>query len=210
MILYLGMAGTSLAGRLGQYYRTPLGARSPHAGGWFLKLLSNLPSLFVHWVECEGPDTAEDRMVAAFCGNVSPEAATRLHDPANPLPFANLRWPKGRPKNHGITGATAGRLPTSPRRSREASAGPRGRPGAKRPAFNIEAIGTFLQDELRRRGALEVPAVEAASWLDQAGLLKDSKHRPGRPLRNLLRAGQIPGQRQEANGRWFVDRIARP
>ena len=32
-VVYVGLAGTSLAKRVGQYYRTPLGARSPHAGG---------------------------------------------------------------------------------------------------------------------------------------------------------------------------------
>lgn len=53
---------------------------------------------------------------------------------------------------------------------------------------------------------MEVPAVEAAHWLDQAGLLRDSEIRHGLPLRNLLRAGLIVGQRQEPNRRWFIDR----
>jgi hypothetical protein len=50
-----------------------------------------------------------------------------------------------------------------------------------------------------------VTAVEAAQWLSDAGLLKDSYHRPGLPNRSLLRDGRIRGQRQEANHRWFVD-----
>ena len=33
VILYIGLAGTSLSGRVGQYYNTPIGRRSPHAGG---------------------------------------------------------------------------------------------------------------------------------------------------------------------------------
>jgi len=33
-IVYVGLAGTSLQRRVGDYYRTPLGARRPHAGGW--------------------------------------------------------------------------------------------------------------------------------------------------------------------------------
>ena len=41
VILYIGLAGTSVRKRVRQYYRTPLGARKPHAGGWFLKLLIN-------------------------------------------------------------------------------------------------------------------------------------------------------------------------
>lgn len=39
----------------------------------------------------------------------------------------------------------------------------------------------------------------------EAGLLKDSDHRAGLPLRNLLRSGAIAGQRQEKNRRWFID-----
>src|SRR2546429_470324 len=34
-VLYLGLAGTSVRARVRQYYKTPLGARRPHAGGWF-------------------------------------------------------------------------------------------------------------------------------------------------------------------------------
>lgn len=52
-----------------------------------------------------------------------------------------------------------------------------------------------------------VGAVDAAQWLDQAGLLRDSTERPGKPLRELLRSGNIAGQRQELNGRWYIDRI---
>jgi hypothetical protein len=62
---------------------------------------------------------------------------------------------------------------------------------------------------LQRRERSEVPAVEAARWLDRAGLLRDSPIRPGLPLRNLLRVGLITGQRQEPNHRWFIDRVDR-
>jgi hypothetical protein len=49
----------------------------------------------------------------------------------------------------------------------------------------------------------EVPAVEAAAWLDDSGLMPDSAHRSGLPLRNLLRSTG----RAEAGatyGRWFI------
>jgi hypothetical protein len=69
-------------------------------------------------------------------------------------------------------------------------------------------ISDFLQRGMSERSLDTVPAVEAARWLDRGGLLKDSRHRPGLPLRELLRAGQILGQRQELNGRWFIDRAA--
>lgn len=67
-----------------------------------------------------------------------------------------------------------------------------------------ETISRFIQDELQSRGMGSVTAIEAAQWLDQAGILFDSSSRPGLPLRNLLRDGVIEGQRQEPNGRWFI------
>jgi hypothetical protein len=33
-VLYIGLAGTNLAERIGQYYRMPLSARAPQSGGW--------------------------------------------------------------------------------------------------------------------------------------------------------------------------------
>ena len=71
-------------------------------------------------------------------------------------------------------------------------------------------INHFLQRELRRRRLHEVPAVEAASWLQHAHLLPDSRSRPGKPLRDLLRAGAIRGSDQrpaKSNGRWFITRL---
>jgi len=58
----------------------------------------------------------------------------------------------------------------------------------------------------------EVAAVEAARWLDSAGVLSDSDSRPGLPLRNLLRAGAIAGADQRPptkHGRWFIVRVER-
>ena len=43
-VLYVGKA-TSIRSRVRQYYDTSIGARSPHAGGWPLKLLANLDQL---------------------------------------------------------------------------------------------------------------------------------------------------------------------
>lgn len=70
-------------------------------------------------------------------------------------------------------------------------------------------IAEFLQQQLQQRALDEVPAVEAANWLDSAGLLDDSHSRPGLPLRELLRAGAIAGAEQRpatSHGRWFVVR----
>lgn len=70
-------------------------------------------------------------------------------------------------------------------------------------------IESYLQDELLRRALPEVSAVEAARWLDEGGLLRDSQSRPGLPLRNLLRAGAIENADQRPPrryGKWFIVR----
>jgi hypothetical protein len=109
-ILYIGKA-TSLQSRVGGYYRTRLGARRPHAGGWWLKLLEPeaLAQLRVHYARVERPELAEDQMMGAFCGRVSRSTRLALPDPEHPFPFANLEWhTRGRKlrKRHGLRGAT--------------------------------------------------------------------------------------------------------
>ena len=72
-------------------------------------------------------------------------------------------------------------------------------------------INAFLQQQLRLRQLGEVAAVEAARWLDASGLLKDSASRPGLPLRNMLRAGEISAATQRpagSYGRWFIGRAS--
>src|SRR5262249_28370986 len=56
---YVGRAGprkrvmvSELADRVTEYCTTPLGARSPHAGGWPLKTLANLHEVAVHFAYC--------------------------------------------------------------------------------------------------------------------------------------------------------------
>lgn len=107
VILYIGLAGTSLRTRVRQYYGTPLGAAKPHAGGWFLQLLYNIESLHVRFAPCPNPKEAEATMLGAFCANVSSESEKKLHDADHSFPFANLEWPAGTRKQHGITGAKA-------------------------------------------------------------------------------------------------------
>lgn len=211
-VLYVGLAGTSLRNRVNQYYKTPLGARKPHAGGWFLKLLSNLQSLHVHFAETTDASGAENAALKTFCSNVTSSTKGGLLDAEHPFPFANLEWPRGVRKNHGITGAKEQQTPRSTTaRSRPVgpySGTPEGTPVRTRTSgVDIDAINSYLQDQLRERARSEVAAVEAAQWLDETGLLKDSQHRPGLPLRNLLRARKIVGQRQELNSRWFIDYV---
>ena len=73
-------------------------------------------------------------------------------------------------------------------------------------ASDIE-ITAFLQSRLAALGLDDVAAVQAARWLDDAALLGDSPSRPGKPLRDLLRAGKIAYAEQRPptqNGRWFI------
>lgn len=109
VIVYIGLAATSLQKRVEQYVRTPLGARSPHAGGWPLKTLSALDDIYVHVAACGEVDTVERTMLKAFANGVSERARKHLHDPVRLMPFANLEAPRGNRKAHGITGARAPR-----------------------------------------------------------------------------------------------------
>lgn len=77
---------------------------------------------------------------------------------------------------------------------------------------DAEGISVFLQRRLVQEGLDEVTAVEAASWLDGAGVLKDSEARPGLPLRNLLRDSRVPQAEQPPpipHGRWVIVREGR-
>lgn len=108
-ILYIGLAGTSLAKRVTQYYKTPLGARAPHAGGHFLKTLTNLEELYVHVAISSDPAESESVLLETFARNVDPTYQSSLHDALRPLPFANLAWPGHGRKLHGITGSKEAR-----------------------------------------------------------------------------------------------------
>jgi hypothetical protein len=103
VILYIGLA-SSLSSRIGQYYRTPIGASKPHSGGYFLKLLSNLPELYVHYATTSNPAESEYAMLQHFTEAASAEARENLIDPSHPFPFANLEWPRGTRKQHGLSG----------------------------------------------------------------------------------------------------------
>jgi hypothetical protein len=105
-VLYAGKANSSVRRRVDEYYRTPLGARSPHAGGWFLKTLGILDELFVHFGSSRDPEATERHLLEAFIASIPPEIRDGLPDPDPPLPFANLRLPGNGAKGHGITGAT--------------------------------------------------------------------------------------------------------
>jgi hypothetical protein len=106
VVLYIGQTSQAIRKRVTQYYKTALGARSPHAGGWPIKLLAQPPHLFVHYAGTDDYLDAEKVMLAQFISSVSEEAKVRLRDPDNPIPYANLEG-GGRRKAHGIQGARA-------------------------------------------------------------------------------------------------------
>jgi predicted ATPase len=56
----------------------------------------------------------------------------------------------------------------------------------------MSTITKFIDDYLTKSERADIDPVEANALLAKAGILKDSKHRPGKPLRDLLRKGQIP------------------
>ena len=65
----------------------------------------------------------------------------------------------------------------------------------------ISIIDKYLEYDYKKD---VLTAVEAAELLDKAGVLKDSLSRPGKPLRDILRAGYITHAYQLSNGRWFI------
>ncbi len=56
----------------------------------------------------------------------------------------------------------------------------------------MNTIIKHLDDYLTRTGRSSIDPVEANALLAKAGILRDSIDRPGKPLRDLLRKGQLP------------------
>lgn len=103
-VVYVGLAGTSVRGRVSQYYRTPIGHSAPHAGGWWLKTLANLDELYVHYARAGAPALAEARLLESFAADMPAATRTTLHDTERIAPFANVRVHGGRRKRHGMAG----------------------------------------------------------------------------------------------------------
>jgi len=73
--------------------------------------------------------------------------------------------------------------------------------------MNVDNINEYIQRRLKQEGLTSIPAVTAAQWLEQEGLLQDSKGRKGKQLRELLRKNLIASSWQDANKRWHIDRM---
>ena len=107
-ILYIGTAKT-LSSRVSAYYRTDLGAHKPHAGGYWLKTLSILPEVTVHYHVADGPigteRALESRLQNSFLSGYGSVPAEHP-EPRLPLPWANLEIVKPAPRrrrDHGIS-----------------------------------------------------------------------------------------------------------
>jgi hypothetical protein len=121
VVLYIGLAGQPLRNRVRQYYKTALGAAKPHKGGWWLKTLSVLTDLHVHFATVADFKDAEENMLRTFAANVSDDSRNRLDNDEPIMPFANLRDGDWRRRHHGIAGATtAAADPPTPRPAFEA------------------------------------------------------------------------------------------
>ena len=151
-VVYIGLAGTSLAQRVGQYYDTKIGARAPHAGGWPIKMLANLNQLWVHYAACDTPDLAEQRLLRAFGDGLSAHAITELHDHDVVLPYANLELTKGRRKAHGFKGVKAPRTRTDKQR-------PSPRPSQAEPALATPVGTTAVQPKLVTNSRLRTQSI---------------------------------------------------
>jgi hypothetical protein len=104
-IVYIGRATKSLAVRTGQFFRHRLGERQPHNGGHWVKVLSNLNDLFLHYAGCDNETQAkalEERALAEFVQQVSRTTRERLMNPRIPIPFANREYPQGTRKQARI------------------------------------------------------------------------------------------------------------
>jgi hypothetical protein len=206
-VVYVGLAGTSVAKRVRQFYRTPLGDPRPHAGGHWLKTLATLPSLHIWWAETDDPSVAEDALLVAFADRVIANSNRKLADPV--LPFANRQTAAGLRKVHGISGSTLDRSPRPagllpPRLGSKALTNRNAASGSGTTRGSLAEINRALQAIACRQSDREVTAVEAAQELDRLGLLRDSPTRRGKPLRDLLRAGSIDHSRQDGGRWWFI------
>ena len=69
--------------------------------------------------------------------------------------------------------------------------------------MNINAIIECLDNYMLQRKMKQIGAVEANAILEENGLLRDNCQRPGKPLRNLLRAGRLPHAYQHGRN-WII------
>lgn len=72
----------------------------------------------------------------------------------------------------------------------------------------VITINNFIQSFLESNDLDSITPVRIAVELEKVGILKDSRSRPGLPLRRLIRDGKINGAWQDESKRWHIDRVA--
>jgi hypothetical protein len=68
---------------------------------------------------------------------------------------------------------------------------------------DIKSIITCIDEFLEKESLIEVSPPNVSEYLEQKGVLNDSSKRKGKPLRDLLRANEIPHAYQNGS-RWFI------
>lgn len=106
-IVYIGKApirsnGKGIGNRVKEFYKTEYGEKRPHAGGHWIKSLSNLNDLYVHYILCDNAGDLEIKLLKQFIDNISDKSKRKLRDKELMLPFANLELKKGQIKKHGL------------------------------------------------------------------------------------------------------------
>lgn len=102
-ILYIGKAEKqTLSARIKQFYKHKVGKNSPHKGGYWLKLLSNLNELYIHLYSTNDSHEVEKELLNFFRNSVSEASRKNLIDKEICIPFANLQLRSNVVKNHGL------------------------------------------------------------------------------------------------------------
>ena len=102
-ILYIGKAEKqTFSERICQFYNHKVGKKSPHKGGYWLKLLSSLNEYHIHLLPTNDSHKIETQLLQYFIDHVSNDSKLILIDKELCLPFANLQLKSGIIKKHGL------------------------------------------------------------------------------------------------------------
>ena len=98
-ILYIGQTNRKLRERVGEYYRHPIGKKSPHSGGQWLHALSICSKTFVYYVETKNHKEIEKNLLQEIEKNLLQNFDFHVQLEGNNydeyvLPFANLNMRK--------------------------------------------------------------------------------------------------------------------
>ncbi len=102
-ILYIGKAEMqTLSERIYQFYNHKVGKKSPHKGGYWMKLLNDLPEFYIHLFSTKESHKIEEGLLKHYIENVSNETKVNLIDKDLCIPFANLQLRSRVIKAHGL------------------------------------------------------------------------------------------------------------